>query len=290
MRKMYDSLNPAAIPTTAELVASYIDGENAPAAGWEARFPNSKIVRIARVATTNAGDVGDIETTDLTPQDAVSWVKLRRAAGANPTIYANESTWPAVLAAFQAAQEAPPQKWRAAWDSQATLEPGEVAHQYENAALTGGDWDLSVVADVWPGVDDQAPSPPAPAPEPVVLDVPTPGGSYRVVAGDTLSGISQRAYGNSENWPAIWHANTNIANPDLIFPGEVIQIPDLAQPLPSFRRYTVVPGDSLWAIAARQYGQGALWSRIYDANKAEIDVGGGPSDIHPGLELVIPDA
>ncbi len=131
---------------------------------------------------------------------------------------------------------------------------------------------------------------PAPAPAPVAATSPTPvaGQTYQVVAGDTLSGISTRAYGTADNWPAIWHANPSIKNPDLIFPGEVISIPDLAAPLPTFKRYTVVSGDSLWAIAAREYGSGSKWPTIYDANRAEIDQGGGPSDIHPGLELVIP--
>ena len=44
MRTMYDSLNPAALPDlSGTLVASYIDGENAPAAGWQSRDRKSVV-------------------------------------------------------------------------------------------------------------------------------------------------------------------------------------------------------------------------------------------------------
>lgn len=53
-----------------------------------------------------------------------------------------------------------------------------------------------------------------------------PGTQYTVVHGDTLSHIAQRAYGNAELWPKIHEANKDsIENPDLIFPGQDIQIP-----------------------------------------------------------------
>ena len=287
MRTMYDSLNPAALPDLpGTLVASYIDGENAPAAGWQSRFTQATVVEIARNPGTNAGQVGDVESTDLTPATAVDWVHLRRSAGAVPVIYCNASTRAAVAAAFAAAGEPEPLYWIADWGAAQAVPEGAVAMQYANTAITHQDYDESVVIDGWPSATPV----PAPAPSPAPAPVPTAAQTYVVVRGDTLSGISLRAYGTADNWPAIWHANPSIANPDLIIPGEVILIPDLAAPLPTFKRYTVVSGDSLWAIAAREYGSGGQWTVIYAANKAEIDAGGGPSDIYPGLELVIPAA
>lgn len=44
--------------------------------------------------------------------------------------------------------------------------------------------------------------------------------------------------------------------------------------------------DTLWGIAQSVYGNGALWPRIYAANKALI--GPDPNLIQPGMKLVIP--
>jgi nucleoid-associated protein YgaU len=49
---------------------------------------------------------------------------------------------------------------------------------------------------------------------------------YTVVAGDTLSAIAQNWYGDPNQWPRIFEANRNqISDPDLIFPGQVLRIP-----------------------------------------------------------------
>jgi len=61
---------------------------------------------------------------------------------------------------------------------------------------------------------------------------PIPGKVYTVVAGDTLSLIAARAYGDSSLWPRIWEANQTSAmsdDPDEIFPGEKILIPFLSE-------------------------------------------------------------
>jgi cell wall-associated NlpC family hydrolase len=50
--------------------------------------------------------------------------------------------------------------------------------------------------------------------------------------------------------------------------------------------YRVRPGDSLSAIAARDYGKAADWSGVYEANKRLI--GTNPNLIEPGQELVMP--
>jgi len=53
------------------------------------------------------------------------------------------------------------------------------------------------------------------------------------------------------------------------------------------RTYTVRPGDSLWKIAKRHYGDGNRWNRLYEANRETI--GANPDLIHPGQVLVIPE-
>lgn len=50
-------------------------------------------------------------------------------------------------------------------------------------------------------------------------------------------------------------------------------------------QYTVRAGDSLSAIAKREYGDANAWRRIYDANRDKID---DPDLIQPGQQLTIP--
>ena len=50
--------------------------------------------------------------------------------------------------------------------------------------------------------------------------------SYTVVAGDNLSKIAKRFYGNANRWHEIFDANRDqISNPDLIRIGQVLKIP-----------------------------------------------------------------
>lgn len=65
----------------------------------------------------------------------------------------------------------------------------------------------------------------------------------------------------------------------------------------SAQSYTVKSGDCLWNIAKKFYGNGALWTTIYNANKSAIEADAkrhGKSSssnghwIYPGLTLTIP--
>ncbi len=50
--------------------------------------------------------------------------------------------------------------------------------------------------------------------------------TYTVVSGDSLSKISKRIYGDASKWKKIYEANSDqIKNPDLIYPGQVLEIP-----------------------------------------------------------------
>lgn len=49
--------------------------------------------------------------------------------------------------------------------------------------------------------------------------------------------------------------------------------------------HVVRPGDTLWAIAKKYYGNGAQYTKIYNANRDKIK---NPNLIYPGQKLVIP--
>lgn len=68
--------------------------------------------------------------------------------------------------------------------------------------------------------------PPATAPTSGPAGATGGGGTYEVQAGDTLSAIAQRHYGNASEWRKIYDANRNILDdPDKIYPGQKLTIP-----------------------------------------------------------------
>lgn len=84
-------------------------------------------------------------------------------------------------------------------------------------------------SNVQSGSSTTAPEPSAPAPTP---DPGPPVGTsgqdqtYTVVAGDSLSKIAKRYYGDANQWRRIHEANRDqITNPDLIHPGQRLKIP-----------------------------------------------------------------
>lgn len=157
MRTMYDAVTPENIPRNAQMVAGYIDGHIGvwSAAQW-AYFPAAVKVKITVFASDNEGIVLDVENGDATPSQAPSWAVNRRLAGADPTVYCNLDTWPAVQAAFAANRVSPPHFWIAAYPGGGPqIYFGAVAHQYADP----GPVDLSIVVDYWPGVDTVAAPP-----------------------------------------------------------------------------------------------------------------------------------
>lgn len=136
---MADSDNAANLPEGMDLYAAYVDGySNYDAA--VARFGKGKVVSIS--VDGAPAQVGDVEKGALTIQQAI-----RIGYG---TVYCSTSGWPANVAAYRAAGKPQPQWWVAAYPGIGpTIPAGAIAHQYQDV----GPYDLSVVADVWPGID-----------------------------------------------------------------------------------------------------------------------------------------
>lgn len=155
---MADACTPSNIPDGVDLVGYYVDGLCAapPVKG-------KQHVGISSLAT-NAGTVGDCEPGNPPPRVWVGWVQLRRDAGVDPTIYCAHDSLSDffagyrqrdVRAAFQAAGVPEPHYWLILLGATA-VPPGAVAVQYAQG-LDGDRYDLSHVADFWPGVDTEDP-------------------------------------------------------------------------------------------------------------------------------------
>lgn len=58
-----------------------------------------------------------------------------------------------------------------------------------------------------------------------------------------------------------------------------------ASTAPTAKTHIVQTGDTLWALAAKYYGSGAQYARIFDANTDKIN---NPNILHEGQVLIIP--
>ena len=134
----------------------------------------------------------------------------------------------------------------------------------------------------------------------------TPPTVYTVQAGDTLSGIAQRAYSNGSQpyWMALFAAQEGDIgnNPNVIKPGQQLFIPAIKEnpTADEGSLYIVKAGDTLWGIAERYIHSSGpeyfgpnpdvqdIVDTIYYYNKPEI--GDNPNLIRPGQVLFIPGA
>ena len=125
------------------------------------------------------------------------------------------------------------------------------------------------------------------------LAPPAPGhlASHDVRSGDTLWAIAAAQYGDPTAYVDIARAN-GIRNPDLIHPGKHLVLPAIPPPAPAalgppapghLASHDVRPGETLWAIAAAQYGDPTAYADIARANGIR-----DPNLIHPGQHLVLP--
>ncbi|MBP2452285.1 alpha/beta hydrolase-fold protein [Mycolicibacterium lutetiense] len=97
---------------------------------------------------------------------------------------------------------------------------------------------------------------------------------YTAVAGDTLTGLASRFYGQADLSRLI--ATASGLAPDAgLDPGQQLIIPEL-------RKYSVVPGDALSALASRFYGDASFYPPIAGVNGIS-----DPGAIKPGQTLVI---
>lgn len=99
---------------------------------------------------------------------------------------------------------------------------------------------------------------------------------YVVVRGDTLSKISAKIYGTSNQWRTLASIN-NLANPDRIHPGEVISFEGNSKSKTfeasyygSKQKIVVQNGDTLQKIAKRVFGTNTYWKTLWQFNAEAV--------------------
>lgn len=158
-RTMYDSVVADHLPTGGDLYLAYVDGVYRNVDQVRSRFPDKLVVTVTVLG--GDADIADCENGDLTPASSVAWVRRQRAAGKDPTVYTMEAEWDTCRAAFASAGEPEPH-WFIAHYANKQYQPlpagfvpsipaGAVACQY--GGDLPGNYDASIVADYWPGID-----------------------------------------------------------------------------------------------------------------------------------------
>lgn len=119
--------------------------------------------------------------------------------------------------------------------------------------------------------------------------------TYTVQPGDTLSKIAKKYLESASLWRKIYEDNKSvIKNPNIIHVGQklIINLSGTATAVSttatvptSANTYVVQPGDNMWKIARKVYGQGYAWRKIFDANRNVI---ANPGILHVGQVLLTP--
>lgn len=142
---MFDAVEAANIPATAQAAAGYVGGRWPDYLGIVQRFPHlesaGRLLSIA-VNDTEAARCLDVETGDASPNQAPSWAKRMLARGVwKPCLYANRSTMPAVIQALSASGLHRDQYrlWVADWTFAAHIPSGFDACQWTDRAYGGRD-------------------------------------------------------------------------------------------------------------------------------------------------------
>lgn len=184
-RTMYDSVSEPAIPAHATLVAGYEDGLYVTAPVLRKRKPAPEIVTLTVNGSTRGTKGIDCEKGDATPKGTANWCKAEIVDGHIPVAYTYLAGLRDLIKAFKAAGISP--EHVTLWTAHYTNKPHIcglictarygiglrwrkriMATQYmAYPGASPGHYDVSLVADHWPGVDHEPkrmPKPPAKKP------------------------------------------------------------------------------------------------------------------------------
>jgi nucleoid-associated protein YgaU len=118
---------------------------------------------------------------------------------------------------------------------------------------------------------------------------------YTVQAGDDLWKIAEKVYGSGYNAYDIAKAN-KLTEPFTLSENQMLVIPSIAAKTPTqgevtekaasiqkINEYIVQPGDFLWQIAEKVYGDGNQMGKLIEANNIPY-----PYNVEEGQKLIVP--
>lgn len=130
--------------------------------------------------------------------------------------------------------------------------------------------------------------------------------THTVQQGETIVAIAEAVYGDQRFYPQILRANPEI-DPNALKIGTVITLPEIntdasaeqasgstnaagasERATDSATEYRVQPGDSLYKISVKLYGQADRVEDLYEMNKSQI--GDDPARVKVGMVLKLPEA
>jgi LysM repeat protein len=117
---------------------------------------------------------------------------------------------------------------------------------------------------------------------------------YDVQPGDTLGGIARHFYGSTSDWRYLYQQNTAvISNPNVIYPGQVLNVPSGAPSAASAQAASATPAVNSVQVSASVSGSSGSLSGTLGCSGLEQlweKAGGSPSEAFTAAEIAMAES